>query len=529
MASAPTGGRGEGASGRGFDTPFNTKDLDSLKAMVANTNPGLLREVSQAWKEVHDELVGPDGDGGLLEQFNKAVKKVLESWKGGSAGKFAEEAGKISQEISKGGNSAKVTSDAMFDSADRLDQAKTAIEDMDVSWWDEACDSVGDYFNTMSAADVAQVLAAPSTFGASAAVSQWQHMKAAEAAQGSIDADIASGMDTKQVISTWSDSMGAKREASLQAAIHLEGLAASYTSTSKQLDSDVGTDTSFKPHTPDTGGGPGNVDVPGSGGANPNIPGGAGIGGGGGVGQGIPGFDANGLKPPTAPGGGIPDASQIGTGLDSAGPGLGGGAGSGIGAGGGLGAGGGVGGGAGVGAGGGIGGGMAGGLAGGMAGGAAGLARGAGGGAAGRGAAGRGMSGGGAGAGRGTGAAGRGMGGMGGGMGAGGGAAGKGLAGKTGAGARLKGGAVGGAAGKTGGAFTPGGTGLRNRGTGAGGTGGTGQNGRGGFGPAGAAGGRGAGRQRGEGGNSSRLPDYLTEDKETWTPKDRKANPPVIE
>ncbi|MGD6742869.1 WXG100 family type VII secretion target [Streptomyces sp. BH106] len=528
VASAPTGGRGEGASGRGFDTPFNTKDLDSLKAMVANTNPGLLREVSQAWKEVHDDLVGPDGDGGVLDQFNKAVKKVLESWKGGSADKFAEEAGRISQEISKGGNSAKLTSDGMFDAADKLDEVKTAVDDLDVSWWDEAKDSVSDYFGSMNSSDVAAVLAAPSTYGATAAVSFLNKMKAADAAQSSIDADIASGMETSQVIKTWSGSMSAKREASLQAASKLEGLAASYTSTSTQFDNGGDGSTIFKPHTPDTGGGPGNVDVPGAGGAGPNIPGGSGIGTGP-SGKGIPHFDSNGLKSPTASGSGIPDASQIGTGLDSAAPSIGTGPGAGPGvSGGGMGAGGGIGGGAGAGAGGGIGGGMAGGLAGGMAGGAAGLARGAGGGAAGRGAAGRGMAGG---AGRGTGAAGRGMGGMGGGAGAGGGAAGKGLGGKSGAGARLKGGVVGGAKGKTGGAFTPGGSGLRNRGAGAGGTGagGKGQNGRSGFGPAGAAGGRGAGKQRGEGGNSSRLPDYLVEDESTWKPKDRKANPPVIE
>ncbi|MER5438972.1 hypothetical protein [Streptomyces sp. NPDC002790] len=531
VANAPTGGRGEGASGRGFDTPFNTKDLDSLKNMVANTNPGLLREVSQAWKEVHEELVGPDGDGGVLAQFNKAVQKVLESWKGGSADKFAEEAGKISQEIANGGSSAKLTSDGMFDSADKLDEVKTALDDIDVSWWDEACDSVSDYFSTMDAADFAAVLAAPSTFGASAAVSQYRHMQAADAAQSSIDGDIASGMETQQVIKTWGDSMGAKREASLQAATHLEGLAASYSSTSDQFDNATPGNNTFKPHTPDTGGGPGNVNVPGSGGANPNIPGGSGIGTGP-AGKGIPHFDSNGLKSPTASGGGIPDASQIGTGLESAAPSIGTGPGSGPGAGGGLGAGGGIGGGAGAGAGGGIGGGMAGGLAGGMAGGAAALGRGAGGGAAGRtgsGAVGRGT---GAGTGRGTGTgAGRGMGGMGGGAHGAGGAAGKGGAGRMGAAARAKGGVVGGAKGKTGGAFTPGGTGLRNRGSGTGGTGagGKGQNGRSGFGPAGAAGGRGAGKQRGEGGNNSRLPDYLTEDKETWTPKDRKANPPVIE
>ncbi|MFJ9178721.1 hypothetical protein [Streptomyces sp. NPDC102360] len=523
VANAPSGGGlSSSGSGKGWDTHFNQNDLDKLKQMVADAKPQTVKEVAQNWTEVREHLVGSDGSGGLKQQFDNAVKKVLEKWKGSSADKFRDEAGKISQEMANGGNFADLAGRAMDNSADELYTIQDQVQSIDVDWWDRTWDAATDMFSNMSAKDYAAMIAGPVT----GAYAQYKAMNRILDAQGSIQSDLASGMDTQHVIDKWGDSMGADQQGALQAAIHMERLGNNYKSNASSLTSGGHEYTPPTPPHPNTPGGPGDMNVPGAGGANPGI-GGGGIGGGGGVGQGIPGFDSNGLKPPTASG--PSDASQIGTGLESAGPGIDTGSGSGIGAGGGLGAGGGVGGGAGAGAGGGIGGGMAGGLAGGMAGGAAGLARGAGGGAAGRGAAGRGMSGGGAG--RGTGAAGRGMGGMGGGAGAGGGAAGKGLAGKTGAGARLKGGAVGGAKGKTGGAFTPGGTGLRNRGSGAGGTGagGKGQNGRSGFGPAGAGGGRGAGKQRGEGGNNSRLPDYLTEDKETWTPKDRKANPPVIE
>ncbi|WP_353945051.1 hypothetical protein ABII15_28145 [Streptomyces sp. HUAS MG91] len=513
--------------------------------MVSDTNPGLLREVSQSWQEVHDELVGSDGNGGLLKQFNDSVKKVLESWKGNSADKFAEEAGKIGQEMAAGGNSAKFTSDAMFSSADNLDQVKTAVGDIDVSWWDEACDSVSDYFSSMDAADFAAVMAAPASFGATAMVSQYRHMQAAQSAQSSVQGDIASGMETKNVISKWSDSMGAKQEAALQAATHLEELAKSYNGVSQQLDEGGGTGSVFTPHPVDTGG-VGNTGISGSGGTNPSIPGGTSIPSGA-IGGGIGGSGLGGVHSPDistmpTPNSGISTmptpgsnpfgggGSQINTGLDSAGPslgagggaGLGGGAGAGLGAGGGIGAGG-AGGGIGGGAGAGLGaGGMAGGLAGGMAGGAAGLGRSAGGAGAGR-----------AGGAAGRAGAGRGMGGMGGGAGgAGAGKGGLGGAGRTGASARAKGGVVGAPKGKTGGAFTPGGSGLRNRGSSASGTGAgagaRGQNGRNGMGPGG-AGGRGAGKQRGEGGNSSRRPDYLYEDEETWTPKERKVNPPVIE
>ncbi|WP_327671937.1 MULTISPECIES: hypothetical protein [unclassified Streptomyces] len=523
VADAPSGGGlGSGGSGKGWDTPFNQNDLDKLKQMVSNAKPQTVKEVAQNWTEVREHLVGSDGSGGLKQQFDNAVKKVLEKWKGSSADKFRDEAGKISQEMANGGNFADLAGRAMDNSADELYKIQDQVQSIDVDWWDRTWDAATDMFSNMSAKDYAAMIAGPVT----GLYAQYQTMNRILDAQGSIQSDLASGMKTQDVIDKWGDSMGADQQGALQAAIHMERLGNNYKTNAASLNSGDHKYTPPTPPHPNTPGGPGDMNVPGAGGTNPGL-GGGGIGGGGGVGQGIPGFDANGLKPPTTSG---PSPSQIGTGLDSAGPGLVGGPGSATGAGGGLGAGGGIGGGAGAGAGGaGLGGGMAGGMAGGLAGGAAGLARGAGGGAAGRGAAGRGMSGGGAG--RGTGAAGRGMGGMGGGAGAGGGAAGKGLAGKTGAGARLKGGAVGGAKGKTGGAFTPGGTGLRNRGAGAGGAGaaGKGQNGRSGFGPAGAAGGRGAGKQRGEGGNNSRLPDYLTEDKETWTPKDRKANPPVIE
>ncbi|MFZ3567798.1 hypothetical protein ACOKM5_12635 [Streptomyces sp. BH097] len=520
VADAPSGGGLSGTgSGKGWDTHFNQHDLDKLKQMVADAKPQTVKEVAQNWTEVHEHLVGSDGSGGLKQQFDNAVKKVLEKWKGSSADKFKQEADKISQEMAKGGNFAQLAGKAMDNSADNLYKIQDQVQSIDVSWWDEAWDTATDMFTNMSAKDFAMMLANPAT----QLYTEYQLYQSVRSSGSSIDADLASGMDTQAVMDKWGDKMGAKRQAALQAATHMEQLGNVYKTNAQQLNGD---DTRYKPpevpNKPDIKG-PGDMNVPGAGGTNPGISGGTGIGGGG-AGQGIPGFDANGLKPPTTSGAA---PSQIGTDLDSAAPGLTGGPGSATGAGSGLGAGGGIGGGAGAG-GAGLGGGMAGGMAGGLAGGAAGLARGAGGGAAGRsGMAGRGT---GAGAGRGTGA-GRGMGGMGGGAHGAGGAGKGGLGGKTGAGARLKGGVVGGAKGKTGGAFTPGGSGLRNRGAGAGGAGaaGKGQNGRNGFGPAGAAGGRGAGKGRGEGGNNSRLPDYLVEDESTWKPKDRKANPPVIE
>ncbi|MYT73287.1 MULTISPECIES: hypothetical protein [unclassified Streptomyces] len=539
-----------GTSGKEWDTPFNTHDLDALKGMVADVKPGLVRDVAQKWVEVHDDLVGADGASGLKKQFDNAVAKVLESWKGASAAKFQEEAAKISQEMAAGGNYAQFASDAMKNSADNLDRFKTAVDDLDVSWWDRAWDSVSDTFSNMSATDITTMVAAAGAGPFGALYADYVTYKAVSAARqsGGMEGDIASGMPTETVIQKWGDKMGADKEAGLRAATYMEQLGSVYKANAQKLET-AGKDGSYTPpnvKVPDT---TGIGNVPSSGGVNPSIPGGSGIGSGS-LGNGIGGSGLGGIKSPDISTMPTPDsgvsgvsgvstmpasgsnpfgggASQINTGLDSAGTGLGpgGGAGLGGGAGAGLGAGGGIGGGAGGGIGGGAGaglgaGGMAGGLAGGMAGGAAGLGRSAGGAGAGRSAGAAGRTG-----------AGRGMGGMGGGAGgAGAGKGGLGGAGRTGASARAKGGVVGAPKGKTGGAFTPGGTGLRNRGGSAGaGTGAKGQNGRNGMGPGGAAGGRGAGKQRGEGGNSSRRPDYLYEDEQTWTPKERKVNPPVIE
>ncbi|MFJ4716081.1 hypothetical protein [Streptomyces sp. NPDC088785] len=568
----------DGGSGGLPGTKFNSHDLDSLKDMVSGAKPQTVMQVSQNWSDVHDGLVGSDGSGGIKQRFDNAVKKVLESWKGSSAQKFQAEAAKISQEMANGGDRAQFTSQAMENSADNLYKIQDQVDSIDVSWWDEAWDSASDMFSNMSGTEFAAMLANP----LGGAYAQYQAMNRIQNAQSSIESDLASGMDTQSVIDKWGDSMGARREAGLKAAILMEQLGQVYQANSKQL-SGEDNDRRYVAPPVDTGRLPSDVSVPGSGGTNPSIAGGAGVGAGAGaLGGGIGGAGLGDVNSPhlsgmptpdstisTMPasgsnpfgggadggvGGGIGSgigsgvgggigggvggigggASQINTGLESAGGGIGGGAGGGIGGGigagaGGLGSAGGIGGGAGGGIGGGVGGGGAGlgpggGLAGGMAGGAAGLGRTAGGA--------------GAGAGRGAGAAGRGglgrgMGGMGGGAGgAGAGKGGLGGAGRTGASARTKGGVVGGAKGKTGGAFTPGGTGLRNRGSSASGTGATtarGGNGRNGMGPGGAAGGRGAGKQRGEGGNSSRRPDYLYEDEETWTPKERKVNPPVIE
>ncbi|MFD8565995.1 hypothetical protein [Streptomyces sp. NPDC059639] len=539
----PADGSSGGVPGASAKTKFNSHDLDSLKDMVADARPQAVMEVSQNWVDVHDQLVGSDGSGGIKQRFDSAVQKVLESWKGSSAAKFQAEAAKISQEMATGGNRAQFTSKAMENSADSLYKIQDQVGSIDVSWWDEAWDSATDMFSNMSGAEFAAMLANP----VGGAYAQYQAMNRIQNAQSSIEGDLASGMDTQAVIDKWGDSMGARREAGLKASILMEQLGNNYQSNTQQLEASD-QDRDYQAPPSDVGRGPGDVSVPGSGGTNPGIAGGTGIGAGS-VGTGIGGGGLGSVNSPnistmpthdssisTMPasgsnpfgggaGGGIGGGgSQINTGLDSAGSGLGGGAGGGIGAGAGagLGAGGGIGGGAGGGIGGGAGAGLgAGGLAGGMAGGAAGAGRAAGGAGAGRagGAAGR------------TGA-GRGMGGMGGGAGGAGAGKGAGGAGRTGASARAKGGVVGAAKGKTGGAFTPGGTGLRNRGSSASGTGAgagaKGQNGRNGMGPGG-AGGRGAGKQRGEGGNNSRRPDYLYEDEETWTPKQRKVNPPVIE
>lgn len=467
---------------------FINLDLSSVKEMVQGADPSHVKTVGENWTELHDDLVGEDGAGGLKKKFDDAVQKVLKTWHGKSADQFAKAAQKISKDFADVSYRPAAVGMLLDQVADRLQEVMGFVESVkEPSDWERAKDRGADLLGSgpMGAASVLS----PALAVTNLALGEGRD-------DSGLNRDLADpNISIAQAVNNNAGTLSIDRERQLEAAHYVDQLASVYRSAKDEIDK---TQEGKPPETPSGPGGPGGN---GPGGSMPSIspfkPGGGGPGAGPGADMptaDIPGYE--GQNPGTGPGagdldgiGGPKPGSDVGTGLEGVGTGAGG-AGSGAGNLGGVSGAGGIGSGAGSGGGSGGGVGAAGGLPGGMAG--------AGGGGA-----------------RGTGRMG-GMPGMGGGAGAG--AGGKGGGGRGGL-AKKRGGAVG-TPGR-GGAAAQGGSGLhRSRGGSQAGKG----VGRG-TGMMGAPGARGAG---GGDKNRSQRPDYLVEDEESWTPKKNVA-PRVIE
>ncbi|MCK1798900.1 hypothetical protein MTQ01_23310 [Streptomyces sp. XM4193] len=466
---------------------FIDKGLGEVKEMVSGADPGHVRTVGENWVELHDDLVGRDGDSGLKKKFDDAVLKVLDSWHGKSAEKFAKRAQEISQEFAKASYKPSAVGSVLEQTAQRLYEVMDFVDSVKEPSRLERLKDRGSDMLGSGPVGAASVL--------SPAIAGFNLATGAGRDDSGLNRDLNNpAISIAQAVNNNAGSLSIGRERQLEAAHYVEQLAAVYRSATKEIDNARREVTG-----PDMPKGPGGPNGPGGPGGMPDIspfkPGGGGPGAGPGAEMptaDVPGYEGQspGFKPGTGDLDGIggpKPGSEVGTGLEGIGAGAGG-AGSGAGNLGGLSGSGGVGSGAGAGSGGGAG--AVGGLPGGMSG-----AGGAGAGGAGR------------------------MGGMPGmGGGAGGGAAGKGGAGRGGL-ARKSGGTVG-TPGR-GGAGAQGGSGLhRSRGGSQAGKGA----GRG-MGMMGAPGSRGAGSSEK---NRSDRPDYLVEDEESWTPKKNVA-PRVIE
>ncbi|MEU1542830.1 hypothetical protein ABZ461_32955 [Actinacidiphila glaucinigra] len=463
-------------------TPFATgKNMDEMKAMLANANPDTVDGVAQGWGRVRDMLV--KGDDSVRAVFDKAVDHILQHWEGSAAEGFAAKAKMISTQINDTATYAHYTSTAMQNAANVLRPVKAEVDSMEKpSTLASMGDKLTDGFDRNE---------------------DWQQ-------------EIRGNRGAQSALDNHEGSLSAGKEAQLRMAAKMETLALAYTSQTKTMGTWSKRPISDKEDYPGDPGGtpPVPVVVPTSPSQPSSSPKASATGRGGTT---VPTGGTGGTKQVRSPRetgitGGVqkPPTStrpQVGTAIDGFTPPPGGtaGAGGGVGgAGGGVGAGGTIGGGAG-----GAGGGTAG-LPGGIGG--AGGARGNRGGGAGS-AAGR------------AGAGGRG--GMPGAGGAGAGAGGRGgsAAGRGGSLARRGGGVVGAAKGTGSGTRgTPGGSGLhKSRGAAGAGSGGTT--------------GRGANRMMGRGQTDrteeeerreGERPDYLVEDEETWTPERNNA-PRVIE
>ncbi|MGW0563828.1 hypothetical protein ACWDZ4_25250 [Streptomyces sp. NPDC003016] len=476
-----------------IDTPFMKMGIPELRAMILDSDPGRIYEVSQHWKSVHNILSGGDGDGksggvdsvsakdSVVGMMKAAVENVLEHWEGEAAEAFRKKANGIMQKIQNGAAWANHNAAVMEAVQKDLRASKEKMRDVKVpSGWSSA----------------------------------WDRMWDDERDDGQLLKDINKGVNTDAAREANADSLSQGKEEQLKGVAIMEQLAVNYKAYSKPPQVDDTRDPFPAPPTNNiempppismptpSRGGPGaagSAPKPWSAGgtskisAAPQVPRAKGITGGAQLPVAKTNVDSispglTGTGPSVGSGGIGPGGSGGGTGgvqgvIASGGPGLGTGARTGIG-------------------GAGRGGISPAGRSGiGTPGGRAGLVGGAGGAAAGRGTGGR-----------------AGMGGMGGGAGAG--AAGRGGVGAGGRGAlaKARGGVVGAAKAPSG----------KGAGTGAGLHGSRGGSQRGGM-AGGMAGGmgRGNGRRSEEENSRGERPDYLVEDEETWvSEEDRKRNVP---
>ncbi|MEV5883032.1 hypothetical protein AB0L74_09995 [Streptomyces sp. NPDC052020] len=448
-------------------------NMDQMKDMVRDADPGTVKKVAQGWAALGKDLVG---SGGIKETFDAAVEHVLAHWEGKSADLFRERARIVGQKITDSAKYAHYASQSLEGAAETLAKIKPIVLAMEKP---SKLSSVGDFIGDLGDRD----------------------------ASGA-DSALKGGANSSEALAKHEGSLSAGREAQLKMAEQMEILGAAYNRRAMEMGS-------WKR----TGGVEDGENYPGDPGGIPPaavvVPTGNVRGPQGATGGSARGGQVGTINPskPVAPPSGITGGAhkpaapqpQVSTAIDgvtggrTGAPTVGGPS---------------------TANGGPAGGGVVGGSTGGVV---PGAVVGAGGGRAGVGGmAGRGATGAGAGGMVGRGAAGAGAGGM-----VGRGAAGAGAAGgATKGGAARAGGVVGGTpragAGAAGGRGTAGGTGLhRSRGA----AGGAGAVRKGGM--VGAPGAR-TGRPQDEERREGERPDYLVEDEETWTPQTNAA-PRVIE
>ncbi|MBT2421289.1 hypothetical protein J7F01_33745 [Streptomyces sp. ISL-22] len=113
-------------------TDFIEFPLVKLKAMLAGADPDLLMTTSENWGKVHDILAGGKGDSlGIAGALDKAVKEVLEHWRGDAATAFAREAAKISTSIRNAAWHADLNRSQMADASTQLRIAKTEVDGLE--------------------------------------------------------------------------------------------------------------------------------------------------------------------------------------------------------------------------------------------------------------------------------------------------------------------------------------------------------------------------------------------------------------
>ncbi|MEV3913580.1 WXG100 family type VII secretion target [Streptomyces canus] len=182
-------------------TPFGLNfDMDQMKDMVRDADPGTVTRVAKAWEALSKDLVGP---GGIKESLDAAVEHVLAHWEGQSADLFRERAQVIGTKITDSSKYATNTSVSLRGAAAKLDEIKPEVLAMEKPG---KVSSALDYIGNMGDRDDS---------GANNA--------------------LKSGAGSQEALDGNAGSLSEGREAQLRMAVKMEALGAAYNSRAAEI------------------------------------------------------------------------------------------------------------------------------------------------------------------------------------------------------------------------------------------------------------------------------------------------------
>ncbi|MFC8679590.1 WXG100 family type VII secretion target [Streptomyces griseorubiginosus] len=182
-------------------TPFGLNyDMDQMKDMVRDADPGTVTRVAEAWEALSKDLVGP---GGIKESLDAAVEHVLAHWEGQSADLFRQRAQVISTKITDSSKYASNASVSLRGAAAKLAEIKPEVMAMEKPG---KVSSALDYIGNMGDRDDS---------GANNA------LKSGEGSQAALDGNAGS--------------LSEGREAQLRMAVKMEALGAAYNSRAAEM------------------------------------------------------------------------------------------------------------------------------------------------------------------------------------------------------------------------------------------------------------------------------------------------------
>ncbi|CAL9405462.1 hypothetical protein SUDANB6_01545 [Streptomyces sp. enrichment culture] len=175
-------------------------DMDQMKEMVRNADPGTVEGVAEGWAALSKDLVG---SGGIKETFEVAVQHVLAHWEGQSADLFAEQARIISKKITDSAKYAENTAQSLKGAAVVLAEIKPKVLAMEKP---SRLSSAGDFIGDFGDRD----------------------------ASGADNA-LRNGANSQAALNSNEGSLSAGREAQLKMAAQMEILGAAYNSRAKEM------------------------------------------------------------------------------------------------------------------------------------------------------------------------------------------------------------------------------------------------------------------------------------------------------